>query len=348
MNSQFTLRGVLALFLILLSTNGYSATDIYSWTDSNGVRNYVDDPSLAPPGAKVVTYQELSDSDSAPRRMSAAPVSEGRFVLQLAKELGNRKVRSVSEAKEYLSGVRISPPLGHWALDQNMTPELTLRLRELTLASSNEGWLGLNETEALIAFDTAAAMVGLPVPLPAENLPNGEAGPGEIEESPEPPSSEIEEPVYPPPPEAATAPYADMAATPPLVTFAEPLPYYYPYYDWYPVWGGFWAGGFYYSGYYVLNTPGYFRYRCGANCGHHFPVPSPGAIRDGFVGRLLRNHVISKSAASGPVRSARMGVYPAASRSLLQAPAGREQMTHFSRGSSYRGHASHSGRSGRR
>jgi hypothetical protein len=220
------------LFLFLLSPEAYSNSAIFFWTDSNGVVNYGDDPSSAPAGAHVALYQKGPETTDPPQ------VTQGAFAVELVKELGLKKDPSPRNAAHILEQVRIAPPLGQWDLNLPMSPELTLRLRQLTIASARSGWLKLPEEKALLAFDTASALTGLEISgtYPAARQ-----------------YSEQEQP-----PDFALPPSDPWDETPPLVTIVTPIPDYYSYYYWYPVSGGFWAGGFFYSGYYVLNTHRYF------------------------------------------------------------------------------------------
>ena len=46
-----------------------------------------------------------------------------------------------------------------------MSPELTVRLRKLTVAAADRGWITLTPEQGLLAFDTASALVGLTIPV---------------------------------------------------------------------------------------------------------------------------------------------------------------------------------------
>jgi hypothetical protein len=372
---KIKMPAVLSLLFVFLPALAYSNSTIYKWKDSNGVMNFGDDRASAPAGAKVTVFQSQTETSLPSYNQSDAEdpqpseITQGQFAVELVKELGLKKNSSPRNAVKILEEVRIAPSLGRWGLNQPMTPELTLRLRQLTVASAREGWLGLPEDKVLLAFDTSAAILGLSIPG---------AGPPASESSSqeEPPSSSLPPPDQEPPPmpsydssEGIYSTYPILAA-PPLVSFVTPLPDYYPYYYWYPVLGGFWAGGFYYSGYYVLNTNRYYHDHYGQNYynDHHNRVigPSPSTISGQVHGRVIKNQIRSSqrpiSNYSGSLRSVRStqristpAQYQQRLSSLVTPvfhnPSIRVQNSHFSAPSVNRSggrtQASYHGRSGR-
>ena len=61
--------------------------------------------------------------------------------------------------------VRIALRLGDWELGETMTSQLTTRLRTLTGSAAQMGWITVTPEQALLAFDTAAALLGVRIPL---------------------------------------------------------------------------------------------------------------------------------------------------------------------------------------
>ena len=285
----------------------------------------------APAGARVSAFPETvsthGETDGA-RNAHPSAVTEGVFVVQLVKELGLRKGAVPRDAAKILSSVRIAPPLGRWLLDQPMTPELTARLRQLTVASANEGWIDIPENQALLAFDTSAAVLGLNIPtpdLPARETQTEEESSLSPEETPAP-----EAPPAPPdapfPAEAMPImPAGDTAeiiystypilAAPPFFTFMAPLPLFYSYYDWFPVSGGFWCSNRFYSGYYVLNGNRFFNNQSGYDNGHRWIGPSPrtisGQVQGRIINRQFQNYPQARTSWNPPPISHRSWVDPA-------------------------------------
>jgi hypothetical protein len=351
---------VLSLLFILLPAHAYSITTIYTWKDSNGVSNYGDDPSNAPAGAKVAVFQSqpetrlanLNQSDSEDSQPSE--VTQGLFAVELVKELGLKKNPSPQSAAKVLTEVRIAPPQGRWDLNQPMTPELTTRLRQLTVASTKGGWLGVPEDQALLAFDTSAAVLGLGIP--GASPPNNESSDEERAANPSIPSpNEMPNPTpFYNPSEAIYTTFPILAA-PPLVTFVTPFPDFYPYYYWYPVLGGFWAGSIYYSGYYVLNTHRFFHDHYGYNYNNRMIGPSPRTISGQIQGRIIKNQLqspprsIQTSAGSSRTIGGVQRLYSPVSYQVSHRPSIRSQNTQVSspliNRSAVRSHASSHGRS---
>lgn len=255
------------LSTFLISTPAHSTT-IYTWKDANGVVTYSDDPTPAPMGAQI---RVLSDY-SAPETVSetglaettaaqaaefpAQVVTQGVFAVQLVKELGLGDAPTEKEAADILTNVRIAPRLGRWELDHPMSPELTIRLRNLAIAASDTGRIGLTSDQVLLAFDTTAALLGVAIPVPSAP-----------EEAPPPPYS--------------------LAEVPPVVSLEPPPPDIYPYYVWFPVVGGFWYNNFLFPGFFVLNVDGFFFRH------HHFHFHDRfHGLEAGQIGRHFRSHII--------------------------------------------------------
>ncbi|MHB8481450.1 MAG: DUF4124 domain-containing protein [Nitrospiria bacterium] len=305
-----------SLLLIFLSASAYPMTPVYMWKDSNGVSNFGDDPAGAPAGAKVTVlpensnFQNVSETVLTNMETNGAQdppplaVTQGAFAVQLVKELGLRKDASPREAAGILSSVRIAPPLGRWFLSQPMTPELTARLRQLSVAAAKEGWIKIPENQALLAFDTSAAVLGLNISVsepppresPYEEEPSvSPAAASPVETPPIQPNNDIspaEEEQSMPAENAPDVIYSayPILAAPPLISFITPLPAFYPYYSWYPVSGGFWCNNYFYPGYYVLNTNQFFYNNFGYNYNdRRFIGLNPGAIGGQVQGRIINS-----------------------------------------------------------
>lgn len=261
----------LITLFILISSPAHSATPIYAWQDTNGVITFSDNPANAPRDAHVEVWAEYSN----PQTVSETPpietvpaevpeqslqvVTQGEFAIQLVRELGLGEQPSAKEAVDILTSVRIAPPLGRWEPDQPMTPELTVRLRTLTVAAAKMGWITITPEQALLAFDTAAALLDVPIPVTK--------------------SPDTSESSYP------------IVEVPPLVYLYPPPPAVYPYYTWVPVVGGFWWSNFLFPGFFVLNVDlfffkdhrFFFRDR-------HLGVGAV-SIRRHFLGRIVDHHI---------------------------------------------------------
>ncbi len=262
----------LALCCILLSVPANAATQSYSWQDASGVITFSDIIANAPSEAQVKLFStEYSDpeavvAETGLTEIDAAEIPErplmvvtqGEFAVQLVRELGLGKPSSGKEAADILTSVRIAPQLGLWELDQPMTPELTTRLRALTVAAAKRGWITTTPEQVLLAFDTAAALLDAPIPAT-------------------------------PPPETSESPSSSVEA-PPLVYLYPPPPVIYPYYLWVPVAGGFWFNGFVFSGFFTLNVDLFFVNHHRIFFRNHFLAVNVSIIRRHFAGHVVANH----------------------------------------------------------
>lgn len=233
--------------LLLVFVAGHANSGIYTWKNENGVLVFSDNPNLAPKGIKAKIWRVTSSRQNEtsirqpgeagkqaseiisknkgeqPRRPQTPmpAVSQGAFAVQLTRELGLGQNLSPEDAAKILLDIRIAPPLGKWLLNSNITPALTTRLRTLTVSATQMGWMSITPEQALLAFDTAAALMGLPIPL-----------------SPEPRNGKVSEPVL---------------KVPPLVYISPPPPLIASSYTWVPVLSGFPFYGVRVHGYYVLH-----------------------------------------------------------------------------------------------
>ena len=223
---------------VVIATPVPAETTIYSWRDANGVLTYSNSPAELPGNAQVFVRAETPTpsgqpespgnalTGTAPPQTPERPLytaTQGEFAAQLVKELGLGEPADAGQAADTLAGLRIAPALGQWLFDQPMTPELTTRLRRLTVAAADRGAITLTPEQALLAFDTTAALLNVDIPTPTDQ--------------------DI----------VSYAPYP-MTDMPPLVDFYQPPPLFSPYYVWVPFTGGFWWGDYFFSGYFVLNV----------------------------------------------------------------------------------------------
>lgn len=245
----------LFLALLMLVLPVYPARgEIYSWRDQNGIENFSNSRDNIPPDAKVQVWTEKdpapppekpnaeplisseepaepennssnhSDRSSNPAPLKAERVTQGRFAVQLVEELGLGKQPTTEEAAALLSRIRVSPPLGRWELERPVTPSLVTRLRTLTVSAAEVGTISIQPDEALLAFDTAAALLGVPITAAT--------------------GDDISDPSY----------STTVIQSPPLVLIAPPPPVYISSYVWVPVQPGFYWGGVWCSGYYVFDV----------------------------------------------------------------------------------------------
>lgn len=237
-NTSFLFLLVLPVAIIL--TPAFSPASIYSWQDASGVTTYSNNPPAHSGDAQVAvhttevaplerlgpasagTMLANADQPQIPER-STYMATQAEFAVQLVKELGLGQPADASQAADVLTDLRIAPALGEWTFDQPMTPELTIRLRQLTVAAAGRGAITITPEQALLAFDTAAALLNVDIPASDDQYT------------------------------VSDAPYP-IADLPPLVDFTSPPSLYYPYYIWTPIAGGFWWGNAFFPGYYVLNV----------------------------------------------------------------------------------------------
>lgn len=282
---RFCRFGVIAVSVALLVTlmAGLADARIYTWKDEKGVTTFTDDATLAPEGVKVKVWSnkfsgqsvsmvrmtkenpdispgELPSSVKQKQPAEALPsrVTQGEFTVQLARELGLGQSLSPEEAAGILSDIRIAPPLGEWELNAVMDPELTTRLRTLTVSAPQMGWISVTPEQALLAFDAAAALLGLPIPIRTDK---------EIEESSQP-----------------------VVAVPPLVYLSAPPPRIASYYVWVPVSTGFLWYGSTVHGYYALHGVHLNAHHFN---GRHF-VFKPHFVQRHFVNHLPGHQVVEQ------------------------------------------------------
>jgi len=102
--------------------------------------------------------------DGAEPEEPRGPVTQREFAIRLVQELGLEDDPDAGEAADLLNEARITPRLGQWELDEPMTAELALRLRQLTVAAAEQGRIDLSPEQSALAFDTAMALLGVPMP----------------------------------------------------------------------------------------------------------------------------------------------------------------------------------------
>ncbi|MFQ5579852.1 MAG: DUF4124 domain-containing protein [Nitrospiria bacterium] len=168
---------VVQVIAVLAMMIGLADSTVYTWQDETGALTFSDDPNSAPAGvqAKVFinesTRMEVSEarlSEKVPGQHDAVPSTiptQGEFAVHLARELGYSGDQTTpEEAARILSDIPIIPPFGGWDLDAAMTPEITSRLRAATIMAPQKGWISVTPEQARHAFDSAAALLGVPIP----------------------------------------------------------------------------------------------------------------------------------------------------------------------------------------
>jgi hypothetical protein len=164
---------VAAALLLIAPSLALTDASVYSWQNKDGTITFTDNPALAPKGAKVNVRSYASSSDDFSRA-----VTQREFAQRLAIELGLGDQLTAEQAAEALAGVGIAPPLGEWDLDESMTSALVERLRTLTVGAAVVGKIALDPDQAVFAFDSTAALVGIkirgataPEPAPLAETP---------------------------------------------------------------------------------------------------------------------------------------------------------------------------------
>ncbi|SRR5579884_874158 len=225
--------------VLLFSLWGPAQAEIYTWKDQEGVLNATNRRENVPADVKAEVLPELPKTPlprvpkSAPDRSQQADaelsaqaqalppatapeenqITQGMFAVQLVGEIGFGQDRSPQEAADLLTQIRVSPPLGRWKFDEPMTPNLVARLRTLTVSAAQRGAISIQPEEALLAFDTTAALLGVSIPA---------SSPSERSDS----SSS-----------------SGVLDAPPLVLINEPPPQILSSYVWIPVDQGFFWNG---------------------------------------------------------------------------------------------------------
>jgi hypothetical protein len=282
--SSFLGIGFTILIVALLCNPGYA--ELYSWKDHAGVLNFSNSRENVPDDAAVDVWPEASplspsstsseiESDhsqpeaveparsDAPHRPEAPlssiadkadQVTQGRFALQLVEELGLGQGLTVEEAADLLTQIRVTPRLGRWDLEGPMSPALVARLRALTVSAAEMGTVSLKPEEALLAFDTTAALLGVPITAGAAG-----SDPGDLS------STRIHSPA--------------------LVLITPPPQEIFTSYVWVPVQPGFFWSGVWCNGFFVLDRHGRdFRFNR-----HRFIIP-PARIEQHFTNHVIQPH----------------------------------------------------------
>jgi hypothetical protein len=271
------------MILSLISPVFPARGELYSWKDRNGIENFSNSRENVPPDAKVQVWTEKyseppdekaspepsASPETAPSRSESNPpagidpslnaalakterATQGRFAVQLVEELGLGDQPTAEEAASLLSRIRVSPPLGRWELERPITSSLVSRLRTLTVSAAEMGTISIAPGEALLAFDTTAALLGVPIVAGAEN-------------------------------DLSDSSYTTVIQSPPLVLIAPPPPIYATSYVWVPVQQGFFWSGVWCSGFFVLDV-GHRDFRFHR---HRFDLPR-GRIEHRFTDHVVR------------------------------------------------------------
>jgi hypothetical protein len=172
---------------------------------------------------------------SKPHPVEPTLVRQGDFALSLVEVLKLGTAFSEAQAQKMLDEVGISPKSG-WISDYPMAPDIMGELQDATGRAADNGYLTMNRSEALNIFQDLATDYGLPtIPEYSETS---------YSETPPPPGSyDYTDP--------AVINHYYYQSGPPVVTYFPPPSGYYNLYSWVPY--PFWWGGFWFSGYFVLN-----------------------------------------------------------------------------------------------
>lgn len=167
-----------------------------------------------------------------PPPVGAPLVREGDFAVTLQQALGVGTSDDEIEAETRLGELGIGPSNG-WIADYPVTPDIVGEIQNSVANAADAGQLKMSRDEALGRLNTTSAEMGLPIAPYAVGTTYQN-----------PPVTES----YPNPGAVNNYYYTEG---PPVVTYYTPPPDYYPLYTWvtYP----FFAGGFFFNGFFVLN-----------------------------------------------------------------------------------------------
>ncbi|MFO8085232.1 MAG: hypothetical protein R6U27_13040 [Desulfobacterales bacterium] len=171
---------------------------------------------------------------AAPPPVAPSLVRQGDFAISLLEVFELGIGFSEEQAQEMLAEIGIEPKSG-WITDYPVTPDIIGELQDSVEQAAKDGYLTMNPSEAVNIFQNLVADYGLPV-IPGNNhTVYGES-----------------------PPSAAynyTQPFVInnyyYHNGPPVVTYYPPPYGYYNLYSWVPY--SFWCGGFWFSGFFILN-----------------------------------------------------------------------------------------------
>ncbi len=170
-----------------------------------------------------------------PPPVSPALVRQGDFAISLAEALELGTAFSESEAQEKLSELGVYPENG-WIADYPMTPDIIGELQDSVVRASNHGYLAMNPSDAVSIFQSLVADYGLHI------IPDGSG----TQFSQTPPTYGHYDYTEP-----AVINNYYYHSGPPIITYYPPPYGYHGLYSWVPY--PFWWGGFWFSGYFVLN-----------------------------------------------------------------------------------------------
>ncbi len=153
-----TLRFAAVALLVSLPALTLADTSVYSWRNTDGSMAFTDNPALAPKSAKVAVRSYATSREDLSRS-----VTQREFAQRLTIELGLGDRLTAEQAAEVLTEAGIGPRLGKWDLDEPMTAALVERLRTLTVGAALAGKIALDPLEAIFAFDSTAALVGIKI-----------------------------------------------------------------------------------------------------------------------------------------------------------------------------------------
>lgn len=186
----------------------------------------------------VSQVQSVQDRSELPP-VAPVLVRQGDFAISLLEVLDLGVTSSESEAQEILVELGIGPING-WVSDYPMTPDIIGELEAAVVRAADSGYLKMNHLEVTDIFRSLVAGYGFPI-IPDNN---------QAYHNRTPPSHG---------PYGYTDNYVEPTVInnyyyrtgPPVITYYSPPSAYYGLYSWVPY--PFWWGGFWFSGYYVMN-----------------------------------------------------------------------------------------------
>jgi hypothetical protein len=160
-------------------------------------------------------------------------VPEGDLAMKLVASLNMGTAETEAQAEDMLSSAGIAPRNG-WIADYPVTPDIMGELQQTVMAAADSNKLAMGRDEALKAFQSVSAEIGLPIV--------GDTS-GKYSENQPPTSPQYTEP-------AVVDDYYNDEG-PPVITYYPP-PWDYGYlYAWVPY--PFWCSGFFFPGFFVLH-----------------------------------------------------------------------------------------------
>lgn len=186
-------------------------------------------------GSPAVQAQSLTP-DGTQAMVSPALVPEGDFAVKLAATLGLGTAADASAAQDALTAAGIAPKNG-WIASYPVTPDVLAELQESVSTAAENGKLSIPKPQALESVRLTTGAVGIAI-TPAAAVPTIALDhPNDKQNAPAPNPTVIDD-YY-------------MRNGPPVVTYVTPPGSFASQYVWTPI--GFYAGGIYFPGFFVLH-----------------------------------------------------------------------------------------------